>query len=52
MTEFEQQLLGLLDDIEMIATDELIISITQTRFDLAEEHGYSIEFESEPMSIH
>lgn len=52
MTEFERKLLDLLDDIEILTTDEAIIAITQTRFDIAEEQGYEVTFDSEPVKIH
>ena len=52
MTKFEKELLDLLDCIEIITSDNAVVALTQTRFDIAEEYGYTVEMDSEPMRLH
>lgn len=52
MTDLESDLLSLLDDIEMVADDECVVNLTQTRFDIVLRHGYTIEFDPNQMLIH
>ena len=44
MDEFTQQLLSILDRIELTTNDPEIERLTGQRFELAKQHGYTVEF--------
>lgn len=52
MSEMEKELMDLLDNIEMVSDDMAVLELTSCRFDIAEEHGYEVTFDPEPLSIH
>ena len=52
MSKLEKELFDLLDTIEIVTTDHAVAALVATRFDIAEEHGYTIEFELEPITLH
>jgi len=52
MSKLEKELFELLDTIEIITTCDATAALVATRFDIAEEYGYTIEFDPEPLTLH